>query len=107
MFKNIILSLLVIFFFSTASFSNTKIYIFATVDDEIITNHDLIKESEYLKILNPNLQELNDKKILSLAKNSLIKEIIKKKEIIKLNDLNKDYSYVDEYLKNLGLLGSL
>ena len=54
-----------------------------------------------MEILNPNVSKLDSKQKLDLAKNSLVKEIIKKKEIIKLNDLNKDYSYVDEYLKNL------
>ena len=30
-------------------FVNASIYIYATVDEEIITNHDITKESEYLK----------------------------------------------------------
>ena len=101
MFKNIFLSLIITLFFLTSTFSDTKIYIYATVDDEIITNHDVNKESDYLKILNPNLNQLNDDKILDLAKNSIIKEIIKKKEIAKLKKINEDYPYLDEYLKNL------
>ena len=58
----------------------SEIYIHVKVDDEIITNYDLKKESEYLKILNPNLNQISDVEILNLAKRSLIKEIIKKKK---------------------------
>ena len=83
MIKKLKLFLLIIFFLTTSSFANTGIYIFATVDDEIITNHDVEKESEYLKILNPSLVQLNYDKILDLALNSLIREVVKKKEVTK------------------------
>ena len=39
--------------------TNANIYIYAYVDDEIITNYDIKKEEEYLKILNPNINQLN------------------------------------------------
>ena len=82
--------------------ANSKIYIYATVDDEIITNFDIQKESEYLKILNTNLEQLESKQVFKLAKNSLINEIIKKKEISKFIDIDsKDNALVDEYLQNL------
>ena len=54
-----------------------------------------------LKILNPNLSQLDDKKILEISKESLIREIIKKNEIDKVFDLSKENSFVNEYLKNL------
>ena len=38
-----------------------------SVNDEIITNLDIEKESKYLKMLNPQLKEL-DKKIYKIAK---------------------------------------
>ncbi|MDC3036294.1 hypothetical protein OA107_02790, partial [Candidatus Pelagibacter sp.] len=62
-----------IFFFSIflclifqSSFA--KIFIHVTVDDQIITNYDILKESEYLKVLNPNLNQLNNEKISNIAK---------------------------------------
>ncbi len=104
MIKNIILFFwlfsLTIFFITK---SKSEIYIYAKVDNEIITNHDLKKESEYLKILNPNLKQINDYEILNLAKRSLIKEIVKKKEIQKFQNLNSDNSIIDNYLQNLYL----
>ena len=65
------------FFFIELSMAN--ISIIASVDDKIITNHDLKKESDYLKILNPNLTQFDNDQILKLAKSSLINEIIKKR----------------------------
>ena len=98
-----IISLTIIFLclLLNKSLSNTNIYIYASIDNEVITNHDIKKESLYLKILNPNLEQINEDKILDLAKVSLINEIIKKKEILKLIDLNQENPFVDDYLKNL------
>ncbi len=83
------------------SYSSSEIYIYAKVDDEIITNYDLEKESKYLKILNPNLIQLENNKILNLAKKSLIKEIIKKKEVKKIKNLDKENTFINNYLENL------
>lgn len=98
-------TLLFLILFSNFSILETKanIFIYATIDDEIITNYDIEKESEYLKILNPNLVQLNKSQISELAKNSLIKEIIKKKEIIKVIDIKQESPFIQDYLDNLYL----
>ena len=102
MIKKILTFLFIINLFNNFFFANANIFIIATVDDEIITNYDLQKESEYLKILNPNLNQLNDSQIIGLAKTSLINEVIKKKEILKVIDLQtKTNPFVEDYLKNL------
>ena len=92
------------FFILSISFNNiasANIAIVDDVDNEIITNHDLRKESNYLKILNPDLAQLNNDQILELAKNSLVKEIIKKKEIKKFLDINSENYLVEQYLREL------
>ena len=96
--NKIILIFLVTLSFSFAGFSKANISIVANIDDKIITNHDLKKESDYLKILNPNLAQLSNDQILKLAKNSLINEIIKKKEISKFIDINSENSFLNQYL---------
>ncbi len=101
MLKKIIHISFLIFIISFSNILNAKINIVITVDDEIITNHDLNKEGNYLKILNPNLNSLNNERILELAKNSLINEIIKKKEITKLIDINSENPLLDSYLEDL------
>ena len=101
MFKKIYLILLILFFSNSFAASNNDVYIFATVNNKIITNFDIKREINYLKILNPNLSKLEEEKILELSKNSLINELIKKSELEKFFDLDKENPFADEYLKNL------
>ena len=80
--------------------SVAQISIIASVNDEIISNYDVVKEGGYLKVLNPNLDTLDNKKINQLAKQSLIKEIIKKKEISQFINIEKENLFADGYTEN-------
>lgn len=91
--------LLVNIYLTTTLFANIEII--ATVDNEIITNYDIKKEENYLKILNPNLKNLKEIQLLKLAKESLIKEIIKKKTISKFVNLEEKNLYVENFYQNL------
>ncbi len=71
------------------------------IDNEIITNHDIEQEINYLKALNPKLNQINKNELLIIAKNSIIKEFIKKKEIQKYKKLNLQNSEIDSVLNNL------
>ena len=71
----IILSQLII---TNSSFSKIKIIL--TINDDIVTNYDIAKEEKYLEILNPSLKNLKSKQKFELAKQSIIKEIIKKRK---------------------------
>ena len=100
--KLILLIFMLPLFFNVNSYG--KIEINVIVNNEIITNIDIIKEAEYLKILNPNLVQLNENKILELSKTSLINQVVKKKEILKYIDMNIiENKFSNEYLKNLYL----
>ena len=101
MLKKIIHISFLIFIIFFSNISSAKINIIVTIDDEIITNHDLNKESNYLKILNPNLNSLNNERMMELAKDSMIKEIIKKKEIMKFININSENPLLSKYLKAL------
>ena len=94
---------LILFFNFVNQIAFASVSIKVKVDNEIITNIDIEKEAEYLKILNPSLNQLNNKKVMKLAKSSLINEIIKKKEIVKFIDINQDNQFVDNYLKEIYL----
>jgi len=92
----------VLFFFlllTTQSFSKVNIAI--KINNEILTNYDILKESAYLKILNPNLNNLDESQIYELAKNSLINEVIKKNEIKKKFNINAENSMISEIFFNL------
>ena len=100
MLKKIIFSFTIFLFFTTLLLAQTRIYIEASVENEIITNYDIQKEIRYLQILNNDLKNLNDTKKIEIAKTSLINEIIKKKEIIKIFDLEDENLLVKQYLKD-------
>jgi peptidyl-prolyl cis-trans isomerase SurA len=93
------LTILIQLILSNISFS--KVNIIASVNNEIITSYDLKKESNYLKILNPKLEKLEKNKITMLAKQSLVKEIIKKNELLKFIDLNEENDFADQYFKDV------
>ncbi len=77
------------------------------VNNKIITSVDIFNEAKYLKALNKNLENVDDKKIVKLAKTSLIREKIKEIEILKYSEvsINKEYleNIVRNIYKNLGL----
>ena len=70
------------------------------IDNEIITSHDIEKEINYLRALNPKLDQINKNELIMIAKNSTIKEFLKKKEILKYKELNLQNPQIDEVLNN-------
>ena len=63
----------IILFLISFSLNNTysNINIVFQIENEIITSHDIQKEIGYLKVLNPNLKQLNDSQILKISKEHL------------------------------------
>ena len=78
-----------------------SINIKAQVYNEIITNIDIENEKKYLFFLNPKLKELEEIRVDNLAKNSLITEIIKKKELEKFFNLSKEDNIIKILEENL------
>ena len=89
-----------IFFKSSVSFS--QIQIKYKIGEEIITNVDILNERKYLIFLRPGLKELPEAEIAKISTNSLIKEIIKKKELKKIfKDIEKkEYKEIKKNLFN-------
>ena len=100
MFNRINLFVIIFFFFTNLVSTDENIFIVSIVEDKIITNQDVNKEINYLKILNPQISKLDEKQIQLIAKNSLINEIIKIKEIKKRLDTSKENDLINEYIKD-------
>ena len=66
---------LCLFFIKTSAIENKILF---KVDNQIITTIDIFNEINYLKILNPEIQNLNEQRLFEISKNSLIREKIKK-----------------------------
>ena len=84
-----------------------EIKIKAEIDNIIITNIDIENEKKYLIFLNSKLKELNRIDLDKIAKDSLIREIIKEKELKKFFDTNIKYKFVDKIEQNLLLKKNL
>ena len=68
------------------------------INNEIITSIDIENEINYLKILNPQVNNLDKNKLINIAKNSLIREKIK---IITLLNVVEEIKVQDVYLNEI------
>jgi peptidyl-prolyl cis-trans isomerase SurA len=100
--KKIILyiSLILVLFTKVLAQSTNEIKIISKIDNEIITNIDVINEMNYLIAINNELKSIKDKELQVYALTSLQKEIIKKKELLKYYELNQKNDYLESYIKN-------
>lgn len=100
MIKNIKLFFILILINFTEVLAKDNLFIVAKINDVIMTNYDIEKEASYLKLLNPNLSQLNETKIITIAKNSLINEIVKKNELKKFFKFDNELEIFDQILKD-------
>jgi len=71
------------------------------VNNQIITTIDIHEEANYLKALNPNLKSLDEKKIIDIAKSSLIREKIKEVELSKYKETKINQDYLEQIIKSI------
>ena len=93
--------IILIFFINIKNIYANSVKIIVKVENEIITNIDIENEKKYLIFLNPKLKELDNSRIDNIAKNSLINEIINKKEIKKFFDIEKSNNLTNIIRSNL------
>ena len=92
---------LINFIFLPNLYSQENVFIELKIEDEIITNIDINNEKNYLIALNNNLKNLNKDQIYQVSKNSLVREIIKKIELVKVFDLEKSNVLTEGLVENL------
>ena len=98
--KKIKLTIIVIFTI-ILNIQNLKAFenkILFKIDNEIITTIDIYEEIKFLKVFNPEIDSLSDVEIFEISKNNLIKEKIKKIEIMKFV---RDLKVENKFLLNL------
>ena len=72
------------------------------IQNEIITNVDIKNEFKYLLALNPKLENLDKEKIFKISKDSIIREKIKKIELLKnFSNLRVGKKYTDNLIKKI------
>ena len=99
--KKTIILVLIFFLLNNFSYSKINLQIIMKINDQIVTTYDLEKESNYLLALNPKLKEISENDLLKLAKKSMIKEMIRKSEILKYKELNLENNQINNVLNNI------
>ena len=92
--------LILFFIFNTKIIFALDNEIVIKIDNAIITKIDIQNEIRYLKALNPNLKNLDEKEIYLISKNSLLREKIKELEIYKyIDEISIERKYLDSLIK--------
>ena len=92
--------LLVCFALNNAKSLESKII--HNIENEVITNIDIKNEFKYLIALNNSLKELDKEKLLNISNQSIIREKIKKIEILKnFKEIVLNEDYYELLLKNI------
>ena len=98
--KNYLLIIFVCFALNNARSIESKII--HNIDNEVITNIDIKNEFRYLIALNNSLKELDKEKLLNISSQSIIREKIKKIEILKnFKEIKINEEYYELLLKNI------
>ena len=78
------------------------------VEDEIITSIDIYEEIEFLKIFNPEINNLEESELIEISKNSILRDIIKKIEIMNfVEELKVDDKFLNFLIKYILLICKL
>ena len=101
MIKKITIGLALLVFVFNFNLANSKIFIKAKVNNQIITNIDVKNEKNYLLALNPNLRNLSEVNIDRYAIDSLINEKIKQIEIEKRYEILQNEKVIKQIISDL------
>ena len=94
------IKIIFIFVFYATNLVALENKIIVKVNNEIITSVDIENETNYLMILNPQVKNLNKKRLINIAKNSLIREKVKKIALLDvIKEINVDDKYADNIIK--------
>ena len=96
-----ILSLVILIFLPMGHLYSSEVKIVTKINNEIITNIDIEKEYQYLIALNKSMQDIEKDKIINYAKQSIIKEKIKKIELQKFYILNQKNEMIDIMIEGI------
>ena len=99
--KKRILFIILIIFINLKVVALESAYIVYKIGGDIITNIDIENEKKYLIALNQQLENLNEKQLLDISKQSIIKETIKKKEVLKYFILDQTDNYINTVVSDL------
>ena len=96
-FKALIIALILIIF-SIQNSSTIENKILFKIDNEIITTIDIYEEIKFLRTFTPEINDLEDAELFEISKNSILRDRIKKIEIL---EFVKELKVQDKFLLSL------
>ena len=97
----VLLIILLIIFFNFKNLIAVENKILFKVNNEIITTIDIYEEMRFLKTFNPEMRNLRDTELFEISKDSILRDKIKKIEIMNyVNELKVDDKFILLLIKN-------
>ena len=94
----LILSIIIFYIKALYAFENKILF---KIDNEIITSVDIYEEIKFLKIFNPEIENLSESELFEISKNSILRDKIKKVEIMNyVDELKVDDKFLLNSIKN-------
>ena len=92
--------IVILIFFNVKKLNSLENKILFKIDNHIITTIDIYEEIKFLKIFNPEVNNLSENELLEISKNSIIREKIKKIEIMNyVKELKVDEKFILKFIK--------
>ena len=99
--KKFFFFIIIVFFLGCYSVdAKQKIKIELQIGNEILTNLDFILEQNYLIALNNNLKDIPKNQLKEIARDSLVREKIKKNELLKFYNFDMTEKYMERVIED-------
>ena len=99
--KKFFFFIIIVFFLGCYSVdAKQKIKIELQIGNEILTNLDFILEQNYLIALNNNLKDIPKNQLKEIARDSLVREKIKKNELLKFYNFDMTEKYMEQVIED-------
>ena len=96
--------LFIVFFILISAAHSVENKILIKIDNDIITSIDILNEVNYLIAINKDIKKLEKNRIYEIAKNTVIRDKIKKNQILKvIKKIDLDKKYIAKIIDSTAL----
>ena len=99
--SKILILIFLLIIFNSKNLNALENKILFKIDNEIITTIDIYEEIKFLRVFNPEINNLSEKDLLEISKNAIVREKIKKIEIMNyVNEIKVDNKFLLMFIKD-------
>ena len=97
----VLILIFILIFFNLKNLFALENKILFKINNQIITTIDIYEEIKFLKIFNPEVNNLSENELLEISKNSIVRDKIKKIEIMNyVQELKVDDKFLLKFIKD-------